>query len=105
MATFIVDRVVPGLTSELLVEVQRLLHEAARRVSRGAETVRYVRCTFVAEDERCICLFEAPSAEVVRRVNEIAQVPFRAIQLAIEFSAPGTSTGARDGVPAQRGDR
>ena len=101
MATFIVDRVVPGLTAELLLEVQRLLHQAAGRVSRGADTVRYVRCTFVTGEERCICVFEAPSAEVVRRVNDIAQVPFRRIQPAIEFSAPGTSAGARDGAPVE----
>ena len=101
MATFIVDRVVPGLTAELLLEAQRLLHQAARRVSGGADTVRYVRCTFVAGEGRCICVFEAPSAELVRRVNDIAQVPFRRIQPATEFSAPGTSTGARDGAPAQ----
>ena len=104
MATFIVDRVLPGLTTDLVLEAQRLLYQAARRVSAGADRVRYVRCTFVAEEQRCICLFEAPSAEVVRRVNEIAQVPFRRIQVAIEFTAPGTSTGARDGVTAQGGD-
>ena len=102
MATFIVDRVVPGLTAELLLEAQRLLRQAAGRVSRGADPVRYVRCTFVPHEQRCICIFDAPSAEVVRRVNEIAQVPFRQIQPATEFSAPGTTTGARDGAPAQR---
>ena len=101
MATFIVDRVVPGLTTELLLEAQRLLHQAARRVSHGADMVRYVRCTFVAGEERCICVFEAPSAELVRRVNDIAQVPFRRIQPATEFLAPGTSTAARDGASAQ----
>ena len=89
MATFIVDRVMPGLTHELLLEAQRLLHEAARRVSGGAGTVRYLRCTFLVDEQRCICLFEAPSADAVRRVNDIAQVPFRRVQPGIEFSAPG----------------
>ncbi len=89
MGTFIVDRVMPGLTPELLVEAQRLLHEAARRFSAGAETVRYLRCTFLADEQRCICLFEAPSADAVRRVNDMAQVPFRRVQPGTEFSAPG----------------
>ena len=95
----------PGLTAELLLEAQRLLHEAARRVSDGAErggSVRYVRCTFVAQEERCICLFEAPSAEAVRKVNDIAQVPFLRIQPASEFSAPGTDGGSRDGPTPER---
>ena len=89
MATFIVDRAMPGLTPELLVEAQRLLHQAARRFSAGAETVRYLRCTFLADEQRCICLFEAPNAEAVRRVNDMAQVPFRRVQPGTEFSAPG----------------
>jgi hypothetical protein len=89
VATFIVDRVMPGLTPELLVEAQRLLHEASRRFSTEAETVRYLRCTFLADEQRCICLFEAPSADAVRRVNDMAQVPFRRVQPGAEFSAPG----------------
>lgn len=89
MATFIVDRVMPGLTPELLLEAQRLLHEAARRYSGGAQTVRYLRCTFLADEQRCICLFEAPSADAVRDVNDMAQVPFRRVQPGTEFSAPG----------------
>lgn len=93
MATFIVDRVMPGFTPELLLEAQRLLCEAARRFSRGAETVLYLRCTFLAEEQRCICLFEAPSADAVRRVNDMAQVPFRRVQPGMEFSAPGAVVG------------
>lgn len=104
MATFIVDRVVPGLTTELLLEAQRLLHEAARRVSKGTDTVRYLRCTFMAEEHRCICLFEAPSAAMVKTVNDIAQVPFRRIQPATEFTEPGTTTYPV-GAPTEGRDR
>ena len=105
MSTFIVDRMVQGLTAELLLEAQRLLHEAARRVSEGPEGVRYVRCTFVGEEERCVCLFEAPSAEVVRMVNEIAQVPYSRIQPAVEFSAPGADTGLSGATAPERRQR
>lgn len=89
----------PGLTTELLLEAQRLLYEASRRVAEGAdnaEEVRYIRCTFVPEEQRCVCLFEAPSAEAVQRVNDIAQVPFLRIQPASEYSSPGTDTGSKD---------
>ncbi len=33
LAMYLVDRTLPGLTEDLLAEVQRLLHEAARRLS------------------------------------------------------------------------
>ena len=89
LVKFVVERTVPGMTTELLLEAHRLLHEAARRVSAMGQIVRYLRCTFIFEDQRCICLFEAGSVEAVRRVNDIAQVPFRQIGRVIEFSSPG----------------
>jgi hypothetical protein len=88
-ATFLVDRTLPGMTEDLLVEAQRLLHEATRRVSSTGAAVRYVRCIFIPDEDRCVCLFEANDLATVRRVNEVAQVPFRRISPAIEFGWPG----------------
>ncbi len=88
-ARFVVDRTLPGVTEERLVEAQRLLHEAARRVSSTGVSVRYVRCIYVPQGDRCICLFEADEPAAVRRVNEIAQVPFRNITSAVEFAWTG----------------
>ena len=98
LSVFIVDRTVPGMTEELLGEVQRLLHEAARRVSSAGEPVRYLRCTYIPEEDRCLCLFEADNAAAVRRANETAQVPFRRISAVIEYWEPGASA-------AQKGSR
>ena len=100
LITFVVERTVPGMTMELLLEAHRLLEQAARRVSALGSVVRYLRCTFMPEDQRCLCLFEASSADVVRRVNDIAQVPFRHIQPAFEFSAPGTPAVSRRKEPS-----
>lgn len=91
---FIVDRVLPGLTADLLVEAQRCLQEAVRRVSDRGAAVHYLRCTFIPEQERCLDLFEAVSADDVRRVNDIAQVPFRWIGQATEAAGPGLAAGA-----------
>ncbi len=93
LATFLVDRTLPGLTAELLAEAHRCLQEAVRRVSGSGEEVRYVRCTYLPEEQRMLCLFEAATADVVRRVNEIAQMPFRRITPAREFPAPGLDAG------------
>jgi Protein of unknown function (DUF4242) len=84
-ATFLVDRTLPGMTEELLAEAQRLLHEATRRVSSTGAAVRYLRCIFIPDEARCVCLFEASDLATVRRVNEVAQVPFRRISSVIEF--------------------
>jgi len=72
------------MTAERLAELQRLLQDATDRVSSRGH-VRYMRCTHVPEQSRCICLFDADDIETVRSVNQIAQVPFAQIGLAVEF--------------------
>jgi hypothetical protein len=39
-------------------------------------------------DARCLCLFEAPSAEAVRRVNDAAGLPYSAVTEAMDLPAP-----------------
>ena len=85
LAMFVADRTLPGMTEELLAEVQRLLHQATSRVSSTGRMVHYLQCLYFPDDDRCICVFEADDLETVRRVNEIAQVPFRRISPAIVF--------------------
>jgi hypothetical protein len=87
--TFLVDRTLPRMTEALLLEAQRLLHEATRRVSSTGAAVRYLGCIFVPGEDRCLCLFEASDLATVRRVNEVAQVPFRRISSAVEFRWSG----------------
>lgn len=94
MPMFIVDRVLPGLTADLLVEAQRCLQEAVRRVSDRDAAVHFLRCTFIPEQDRCLDLFEAVSADDVRRVNDIAQVPFQWIGQATEAAGPALAAGA-----------
>ena len=91
LAMYLVDRTLPGLTEDLLAEVQRLLHEAARRLSSAGQTVRYLQCVYLPEDDRCLCLFEATDLRTVRQVNEAAQVPFRRISTAVAFRSPGVA--------------
>ena len=95
LGLFVVDRTVRGMTAEGLMEAQRLLHDAAGRATSAGEVVRYLRCTFIPEQQRCICLFQATDLGAVRKVNETAQVPFGRISAAIEFSQPGSGIPER----------
>jgi hypothetical protein len=97
LGMFLVDRSLPGMTEDLLTEAHRLLQEAARRVSSPGRPVRFLRCTYLPDEGRCVCLFEASDELAVRRVNETAQVPFRRISSAMEFSAPGTEVAGTAG--------
>jgi hypothetical protein len=38
--------------------------------------MRYIRSTFVPEDGRCMCLFEARRVDDVKMLNEDARLPY-----------------------------
>ena len=86
---FVVERRLLGVGPDHLGAVHRALAESARRLSGRGDVVRYLRCTFIPHAARCLCVFEANSADLVRRVNEVAQVPFDRIEEAIDFEVPG----------------
>lgn len=50
------------------------------------KNVRYIRTTFVPGEAHCMCLFEAESADLVREVNEAAQIPFTRIVEALDLT-------------------
>jgi hypothetical protein len=63
--------------------------EARRRAVRAArlgDRVRYVRTTFLPDDETILHLFEAPSAETLGRAGRLADLPFERIVEAVESS-------------------
>jgi hypothetical protein len=86
MPTYLVERVLPGATMASVEAVCMATGEACRAVAAEGRPVRYLRSTFTPGDSRCRCLFEAPSAELVRVVNEAAQVPYSRILLAVDLA-------------------
>jgi hypothetical protein len=61
--------------------------EARERALRAAELgidVRYVRTTFLPEDETLLHVFEAPSAEALERAGHLAMLAFERIVEAVE---------------------
>jgi hypothetical protein len=89
VAIFIVQRTLRELTPEHLEAVHRALAESSRRLSVGDDRVRYLRSIFSPTRAVCLCVFDATSGDLVRRVNEVAQVPFDRIEEALEFESPG----------------
>ena len=91
MPAFVVERSLPGLSIRHLTVLQHALAEASRRLTASGSHVRYRGTMFLPSRSRSICLFDAPSADLVKLVNETAQVPFVAITEAIEVSGPEAS--------------
>lgn len=63
--------------------------DARERALRAAELgidVRYVRTTFLPEDETLLHVFEAPSAEALERAGRLAALAFDRIVEAVEHT-------------------
>jgi hypothetical protein len=83
------------LTSQQESSAHQSLGEAVRRVARRGSRIRYVQRILIPEESRCLCLFEAVGADVVRNANDIAQFPLARV-IAVRSSVnPGTSPSHR----------
>ncbi|MGQ0735429.1 MAG: DUF4242 domain-containing protein [Acidobacteriota bacterium] len=88
---YMVERSLPGITSEQLAGAQQAAIRTSEQFSSSGTQVRYLRSTFVPAESRCLCLFEAASGDAVKRVNEAAGLPFDRIVEAQHLPRPEES--------------
>ena len=86
MAVYMVDRDLPGVTMDQLGAAQKAAIETGQKFTAAGKNVRYIRTTFVPGEAHCMCLFEADNADLVREVNEAAQIPFTRIVEAMDLT-------------------
>jgi hypothetical protein len=86
MPTFVADRDLPGITLDQLGAAQRAAIETSQRFTAEGKPVRYIRSLFVPGEAHCLCLFEAPNAELVEEVNRAAQIPFTRVTEAMDLT-------------------
>ena len=86
MAVYMVERELPGVSMDQLAAAQAAAIRTGKEFTESGKNVRYIRTTFVPGDSRCMCLFEADSADLVREVNESAAIPFVKITEAIDLT-------------------
>ena len=89
MTVYAVERSLPGVTMQALADAQAAAIAAAAASSESEVPVRYLRSVFLPGDARCVCLFEAASADAVRSVNDAAGLPYSAVSEAMDLPAPG----------------
>lgn len=86
MAVFMVERDLKGITMDQLAAAQRAAIETGRKLTQEGKQVRYIRSTFVPGEARCMCLFEASNPQLVKELNETAQIPFTRIVEALDLT-------------------
>ena len=87
MSLYLVEHRLGEVADDHLALLRNALQEVTGRLSTGEDGVqiRYIRSTVIAGEGRCICLFEASSEALVRRANELAQVPIASISAAVDY--------------------
>ena len=86
---FMVEHDLRDLSAQQRSSAHHSLAEAVRRAVRRGSRIRYVQCILVPEESRCLCLFEAAGADLVRNVNDVAQFPLARIVTVLSSVHPG----------------
>jgi Protein of unknown function (DUF4242) len=86
MAVFMVERELPGISMDQLAGAQKAAIETGEQMTADGKNVAYIRTTFVPGEAKCMCLFEADNADLVKELNETAQIPFNRIVPAMDLT-------------------
>ena len=93
MRQYLVERYLPGLGAADFEALRgRIAAAAAGAAAQGLE-VRYLGSTFVPDEESCFCRFQSADVRAVRRVCELAEVPFARIHEARDFPPEARAGG------------
>jgi hypothetical protein len=86
MPVYMVERSLPGIQMDQLAAAQKAAIETSEKFTAEGKDVRYIRTTFVPGEAHCMCLFEAPNAELVKEVNLAAKIPFTRVIEALDLT-------------------
>lgn len=86
MPVYMVERDLPGISMEQLGAAQQAAIQMSEEFTSRGQQVRYIRSTFVPEEGRCMCLFESSSPDIVREVNDTAEIPYTRVIGALDLT-------------------
>ncbi len=88
METFIVERKLPGFQFADVFLLASAAHRAAKSLRCDGKQIYYLGSTFLPEDGRCLCVFEADCADVLDGMNRTQKLPFERISRALLIPSP-----------------
>lgn len=86
MSVYMVERDLRGISMEGLAGAQKAAIRKSEEMTGAGTEIRYIRSTFAPEDGRCMCLFDANSAEDVKRLNDEAGLPYSRVVPALDLT-------------------
>ena len=91
MPKYMVERYLPGITSDQLSGAAARAKSTTAQMSEEGTAVRYLRSTFLPGEEKCYCLFEGPSVEAVEQANKRAEIPYERVVEAMHITSEDLS--------------
>lgn len=91
MPKYMVERHLPGITSDQLSAAAARAKSTTAQMSEEGTPIRYLRSTFVPSEEKCYCLFDGPSADMVEQANKRADIPYERVVEAIHIASEDLS--------------
>jgi hypothetical protein len=86
MATFVVQRDLPGITPEALQSAALRSKTCCAEMTSEGEPVRWIRSFFMPETAQTSCYYEGASAAAIKEVNRRAGIPYTAIVDVVEMT-------------------
>ncbi len=91
MPKYMVERHLPGITSDQLSAAAARAKSTTAQMSEEGTPIRYLRSTFVPSEEKCYCLFDGPSADAVEQANKRADIPYERVVEAMHIASEDLS--------------
>jgi hypothetical protein len=85
--TYLVESYLPRSEAGSLDDLAARARRAAEAMTRSGMPIRYLRCTFLPEDEYWLLLFDAHSLEAVDEAARQAEIPYERIIEAVDPAA------------------
>jgi len=89
MATFMVERYLPGAGSGEAAAADLLAKQVAMHVRAEGATVRHLQSLFVPQDEQCFVVFQATSAHTLAETIQRAGIAYERITEVIDLTSTG----------------
>jgi hypothetical protein len=88
VANYLVETYIPRSRTDEARAAGRRARASAEELSLEGVPIRYIRTTFLPDDETCFHLFDASSAEAVEELSRRAELGRARVVPAIEASRP-----------------
>ena len=84
MPSYLIESYFPRARATEIEDLTRRAMEAAEGLAREGKDVRYLRSSFLPEDEMCLLWFEAPTPALASEAGRRAQLDFDRIIESVE---------------------